>query len=61
MGRNVTMTVENETPPDMPEIFRDDGGRASSEGRLRYLQDNEYERAHLYVLSNAGILDDYER
>lgn len=61
LGRNVTSTVENESDQDIPEIFRDDGGRASTEGRLRFLQDIEYERAHLYVLANTGMLDDFER
>ena len=45
----------------LPKMFRGDGGRAPTQGRLRFLQDKEYERAHLYVLANSGILGDYER
>lgn len=47
LGRNVTSIVENESDQDIPEIFRDDGGRTSTEGRLRFLQDMGYEHAHL--------------
>ncbi|XP_056688736.1 uncharacterized protein [Spinacia oleracea] len=61
LGRNVNSVVENQDDVNIPEMFRVDSGRAPINGRLRYLQDKEYDRAHLYVLANSGILGDYER
>lgn len=61
LGRNVTLFIENHHDPNVPEMFRVDCGRTSTNDRLRFLQDKEYDRAHLYVLANNGILSKYER
>lgn len=61
LGRNVHSVVENQHDVNIPEMFRVDCGRAPTNGRLRFLQDMEYDRAHLYVLANSGILGEYER
>ncbi|XP_074314806.1 uncharacterized protein LOC141650974 [Silene latifolia] len=37
----------------LPELFQDHEGTTSGKCRERFLEDNEYERAHLYVLSNC--------
>lgn len=44
----------------LPEIFSVNG-YSPSEGKQAYLNERDYKVAHRYVLSNAGILDDYER
>lgn len=61
LGQNVTSSAANQSDPDVPELFRLNMGHASSEDCLRFLQDKEYDRAHLCVLANCGILKDYER
>ena len=61
LGRNVNPDVEIQHNLGVPEMFREDCGRPATDGRLRWLQDNEYDRAHLYVLANSGILNEYER
>ncbi|XP_057251800.1 uncharacterized protein LOC130591871 [Beta vulgaris subsp. vulgaris] len=61
LGRNVNPDVASTHGLGVPELFREDCGRPGTDGRLRWLQDKEYDRAHLYVLANSGILSDYER
>ncbi|XP_056698165.1 uncharacterized protein [Spinacia oleracea] len=61
LGINVHSVVENQHDVNIPEMFRVDCGRAPTNGRLRFLQDIKYDRAHLYVLANSGILGEYER
>lgn len=62
LGRNVNPDVqERANEDDIPEMFKVDVGRVSTEGKARYLDDKELERAHFFVLSNSGILGEYER
>ena len=61
MGRNVYPDVESQHDLGVPEMFREDCGRPTTNGSLRWLQDIEYDRAHFYVLANSGILGEYER
>ncbi|XP_057247483.1 uncharacterized protein LOC125492831 [Beta vulgaris subsp. vulgaris] len=58
---NAYLFIENHHDPNIPEMFRVDCGRTSTNDRLRFLQDKEYDRAQLYVLANSGILSEYER
>ncbi|XP_057249954.1 uncharacterized protein LOC104886575 [Beta vulgaris subsp. vulgaris] len=46
---------------NVPELFRVDCGRPSNAGGKRYLTEAELQRAHLYVLANTGILQEFEK
>jgi hypothetical protein len=62
LGRNVNADVESTSDDaEIPELFKEDSGRVSNEGRTRFLDDKELECAHLFVLRNTGILGEYER
>ncbi|XP_021775699.1 uncharacterized protein LOC110739547 [Chenopodium quinoa] len=62
LGRNVNADVESTSDgAEIPELFKEDSGRVSNEGRTRFLDDKELECAHLFVLRNTGILGEYER
>jgi len=62
LGRNVNADVESgPNNIDIPELFKVDSGRVPNDGKSRFLDEKELKRAHLFVLSNTGILGDYER
>ncbi|XP_021762253.1 uncharacterized protein LOC110727027 [Chenopodium quinoa] len=62
LGRNVNADVESTSDDaEIPELFKEDSGRVSNEGRTRFLDDKELECAHLFMLRNTGILGEYER
>ncbi|XP_021773298.1 uncharacterized protein LOC110737240 [Chenopodium quinoa] len=62
LGRNVNADVDTSLDTnDILELFTEDTGRVSTEGKLRWLDEKEFQRAHLFVLSNSGILGEYER
>ena len=61
LGRNAYPDVESQHGVNVPELFKEDCGRPATNGSSRWLEDNEYLRAHLYILANCGILSDYER
>ncbi|XP_021729847.1 uncharacterized protein LOC110696821 [Chenopodium quinoa] len=63
LSRNANAKVDSNINPNekIPELFKVDCGRAPNQGRMCCLDTKELERAHLYVLSNSGILDVYER
>ena len=62
LGRNVNVDVEcNSYNNDVPELFTVDTGRVPSRVKSRYLDDKELNSAHFFVLSNSGILGEYER
>lgn len=64
LGRNVYSDDDGDIDmhdDHIPELFKEDCGHVPNEGRIRYLEDKEYDRAHFYVLANCGILDDFER
>jgi len=62
LGRNVNADVEaNYYDNDIPELFKEDTGRVSNQGKYRFLDQKERDRAHMFVLSNSGILVSYER
>ncbi|XP_074267462.1 uncharacterized protein LOC141590803 [Silene latifolia] len=60
-AKNLNIDKADEVDTSVPEFFQthDDEG-CSSSGETRYLDDKEYNRAHLYVLSNCEILEPYE-
>ena len=62
LGRNVNADVECSSHNDVvPELFTVDSGRVRNRGKYRYLDDKELGSAHMFVLSNSGILGEYER
>ena len=61
LGRNAYPDVESRHGVNVPELFREDCGRPGTSGSKRWLTEREYERAHMYILANCGILSDYER
>ncbi|XP_021746191.1 uncharacterized protein LOC110712080 [Chenopodium quinoa] len=62
LGRNVNADVESTLDDaEIPELFKEDSGRVSNEGKTRFLDDKELECAHLFVLRNTGILGEYKR
>ena len=58
LGRN--MVVDVEIDPTLPELFKFNEGRGIG-SHTRYLDDKEIKHAHHYVLSNSGVLGEYER
>jgi len=61
LGRNVRIGVGEEVNSDLPSIFSENVGYATSKGALKYLDDRDYNAAHQYVLNNCGLLTEYER
>ncbi|XP_057252046.1 uncharacterized protein LOC130589413 [Beta vulgaris subsp. vulgaris] len=61
LGRNVTNEVDRMLDENVPELFRVDCGRPSNAGGKRFLTEAELQRAHLYVLANTGILQEFEK
>ncbi|XP_021723286.1 uncharacterized protein LOC110690720 [Chenopodium quinoa] len=61
LGKNVNSKVERHLQEkDVPELFKV-YGHAPNEGSRRFLENVEYQHAHMYVLANCGILGDYEK
>ncbi|XP_021752460.1 uncharacterized protein LOC110717966 [Chenopodium quinoa] len=62
LGRNVNADVDSIVDDsEIPELFTEDSGRVSNEGKTWFLDEKELECAHLFVLRNTGILGEYER
>ncbi|XP_021775498.1 uncharacterized protein LOC110739339 [Chenopodium quinoa] len=62
LGRNVNADVDSTVDDaEIPELFKEDSGRVSTEGKTRFLDEKELDCAHLFVLRNTGILGEYER
>ncbi|XP_021729131.1 uncharacterized protein LOC110696148 [Chenopodium quinoa] len=62
LGQNVNADVDSTVDNvEIPELFKEDSGRVSNEGKTRFLDEKELEGAHLFVLWNTGILGEYER
>jgi len=60
VGRNVRVGMERSNP-NIPAIFSENVGYATSKGNSKYLNDQDYCLAHQYVLSNCELLREYER
>jgi len=60
VGRNVRVGLEKSNP-NVPAIFSENVGYATSKGTSKYLNDKDYRFAHQYVLSNCELLREYER
>lgn len=59
--RNVDAPIDNEVDQTLPQIFSLHDGYDTTVGQERYLNDKEFQHAHMYVLSNSNILEDHER
>ena len=58
VGRNVRVGLEKSNP-NVPAIFSENVGYATSKGNSKYLNDEDYHLAHQYVLSNCELLREY--
>ena len=59
VGRNVSVGDDGNNF-DIPTILSKNIGYATSKERSKYLDDRDYHLAHQYVLSNCGLLREYE-
>ena len=60
VGRNVRV-IDDGSNSNIPTIFSENIGHATSKGKTKYLDDQDYRLAHQYVLSNCELLREYER
>lgn len=60
-GRNVEVGGDGELDPTLPPIFSLHDGHATTNGKERFLNDKEFQYAHMYVLANSDVLGEYER
>jgi len=60
IGWNVRVGIDGSNS-NIPAIFSENVGYATSKGSSKYLDDEDYRLAHRYVLSNCELLTDYER
>lgn len=58
--KSLNLTSTQQVDTNLPELFRDHKGKPSGKCQSRYLDSEEYERAHKYILSNCEILKSYE-
>lgn len=63
LKRNACPDVKhvNDVNEPLPDVFSSNIGYAPSEGRKRFLNQQEFVAAHAYVLSNSDLLEKYER
>ena len=59
-ANDLTVGITQEGESGLPELFQSLGEGSTIKGKTRYLSSEEYELAHLYVLSNLEILREYE-
>ena len=53
--------MDEEVNPDLPSIFSENVGYATSKGASKYLNNRDYDVADQYVLSNYELLREYEQ
>jgi len=61
LPRNLIRVDQAEADASLPSIFSQNIGYAPSEGTVRFLEHRDHRVAHAYVLSNCGLLKEYER
>ena len=61
LGRNICPDVKEDHDEQISDVFSCNVGHASSEGRVRYLDQCKYDAAYVYVLFNCELLEEYER
>jgi hypothetical protein len=61
LPRNVFRVDQDKTTACLPPIFSQNVGYAPNEGSVRFLDHRDHRVAHAYVLSNSGLLKEYER
>jgi len=58
----MVMNIEKDKfDANLPDIFSRNVGYAPNEGSVRFLDHTDHRLAHAYVLSNCGLLGEYER
>ena len=61
LPRNVMNIDKDKSDANLPDIFSRNVGYAPNEGMVRFLDHLDHRLAHAYVLSNCGLLGEYER
>ena len=61
LPRNVRRVDQDNSNVGLFPIFSGNVGYAPNEGTVRFLDHRDHLVAHLYVLSNCGLLSEYER
>ncbi|XP_074300489.1 uncharacterized protein LOC141631763 [Silene latifolia] len=59
-AKQLDVCDEVEPESNLPELFQDHMGKHSGKCHLRYLDDKEYQSAHMYILSNCEKMNPYE-
>jgi len=61
LPRNVMNIDKDKFDANLPDIFSRNVGYAPNKGSGGFLDDLDHRLAHAYVLSNCGLLGEYER
>jgi len=61
LPRNVIRIEQNQADAALPPIFSRNVGYAPNDGSVRFLDHRDHCLAHAYVLSNFGLLREYEQ
>ena len=61
LERNICPDVEENHDGQIPDVFSCNIGHASSERRIRYLNQCEYDASHVYVLSNCELTKEVKK
>jgi len=61
LPRNVMNIGKDKIDATLPDIFSRNVGYAPNEGTVHFMEHLDHRLAHAYVLSNCGLLGDYER
>ena len=61
LPRNVINIDQDKSDASLPDIFSRNIGYAPNEGNVRFLDHLDYWLVHAYVLSNYGLVGEYER
>lgn len=61
LPRNVYRVEQDKADTSLPDIFSRNIGYAPNEGVVRFLDHLDHQLAHAYVLSNCGLVGEYER
>ena len=61
LPRNMMKIDQDKSDANLPNIFSRNVGYASNEGSVQFLNHLDHRLEHAYVLSNYGLVGEYER